>query len=56
MAKIDINKLKKQTIDIAQAIKSFVLVLFDHLKNGVDFVITKIDTKKSLSTGIFPTP
>jgi hypothetical protein len=49
MAKIDINKLKKQTIDIAQAIKSFVLVLFDHLKNGVDFVITKIDTKKSLS-------
>jgi hypothetical protein len=49
MAKIDINKLKKQTIDIVQAIKSFALVLFDHLKNGIDFVITKIDTKKSLS-------
>ena len=49
MAKIDINKIKKQTVDIAQAIKSFAIVLLDHLKNGIDFVITKIDTKKSLS-------
>ena len=49
MAKIDLNALKKQTIDILQSIKSFAFVLFDHLKNGVDFVITKVDTKKSLS-------
>jgi hypothetical protein len=50
MAKIDLNALKKQAIDIFQSIKSFAFILFDHLKNGIDFVITKVDTKKSLST------
>ena len=49
MAKIDIEKLKKQSIDIVQSIKSFALVLFDHLKNGVDYLITKIDSKRTLT-------
>ena len=49
MAKIDADKLKKQTLEIAQAIKSLALVLFDHLKSGINFLITKIDTKNSLT-------
>ena len=43
------GSVKKTIIINAQAIKQFSSMLFDHLKTAIDFVITKIDTKKTLS-------
>lgn len=40
---------KKTIIVTAKAIKQFASILFDHLKDAINFVITKIDTKKALT-------
>ena len=40
---------KKTIIVTAKAIKQFASILFDHLKDAINFVITKIDTKKTLT-------
>jgi hypothetical protein len=47
MAKFD--TVKKTIIVTAKAIKQFASMIFDHLKNVIDIVITKIDTKKTLT-------
>jgi hypothetical protein len=49
MAQINRDKIKKIITETFQAIKLLFFVLFDHIKTAIDFVITKIDTKKTLT-------
>ena len=40
---------KNRLVEMLLALKSFVSILFGHIKNGVDIAITKIDSKNSLT-------